>query len=61
MKTAPTCADDLVGTYRTFGACGPLYEVKRKVSDKLVHIVVIESGEELDYAVERALNDPEAD
>ncbi|MFZ4767136.1 MAG: DUF5397 family protein [Roseimicrobium sp.] len=61
MKTLARTVDDLIGTYRTFGPYGPLYEVKSKISETLVHVVVIESNEELDYATERALNDPEAD
>ena len=61
MKTLARTANDLVGTFRTFGELGPVYEVQYKVSDLKVHIIVIESGEELDYLVERALNDPEAD
>jgi len=61
MKTLARSADDLIGTYRTFGEFGPVYKVVRKASDQKVHIVVLESGEELDYLVERALSDPEAD
>lgn len=61
MKTLARTADDLVRSYRTFGEYGPLYEVVSKVSELKVHIRVIESGEELDYSVDKALNDPEAD
>jgi hypothetical protein len=50
----------LVGTYRTFGAEGPLYKITAKVGETKVRIVVVESGEELDYLIERALRDPEA-
>lgn len=61
MKTLARTADDLVRTFRTFGEYGPLYEVVSKVSDSHVHIRVVESGEELDYSVEKALSDPEAE
>jgi len=61
LENTATIADQLVGSYRTFGAHGPLYEVQRKVDDEHVHIVVVESGEELDYEVSEALADPEAE
>ena len=61
MKTVACSAEDLTGTYRTFGADGPLYKVIGKVDETKVRIVVVESGEELDYFVERALRDPEAE
>lgn len=61
MKTLALTADDLIGTFRTFGQFGPLYQVTRKVGDDKVHVVVVPTGEELDYLVERALKDPEAD
>jgi hypothetical protein len=51
---------ELVGTYRTFGVEGPLYEVQREVDQDTFHILVIHSGEELDYAVKDAVADPEA-
>ena len=40
---------------------GPVYKVLAKVSEPKVRIVLVESGEELDYLVERALLDPEAE
>ena len=40
---------------------GPVYKVLSKVGEAKVRIVVVESGEELDYLVERALLDPEAE
>ena len=61
MKTLARNINDLIGTFRTFGEVGPLYQVLKKVSDTRVHIIVVGTGEELDYLVERALNDPEAD
>ena len=61
MNTDSSIINELVGTYRTFGPDGPLYEVQKKVDEKTVHILVVESGEELDYDVAEALNDPEAE
>lgn len=61
MKTLARTADDLIGSYRTFGAAGPVYRVVAKAGETKVHIVVIESGEELDYLVTRALHDPEVE
>lgn len=60
MHTDSTVINELVGTYRTFGEVGPLYHVESKADDSKVHIVVVESGEELDYSVDHALADPEA-
>ena len=61
MNTLARTADELVGTYRKFGIAGPVYKVLSNVSEAKVRIVVVESGEELDYLVERALLDPEAE
>lgn len=61
MKTLPVTADDLVGTYRTFGDAGPVYEVLSRVNEATVRIVVVETGEELNYPISEALSDPEAD
>ena len=61
MKTLSRKTDDLIGTYRTFGEAGPVYEVLRKVDGATVHIVVVETGEELNYPAAEALNDPEAE
>lgn len=60
MKTLARTAGDVVGTFRTFGAQGPVYEVTGKVNGSRVHVVVVETGEELDYSLEHALQDPEA-
>ena len=60
MNHESSIVNELVGTYRTFGSEGPVYQVEAKVDESKVHIVVVESGEELDYAVDRALADPEA-
>ena len=40
---------------------GPVYKILAKVSEAKVRIVVVESGEELDYLVERARLDPAAE
>ena len=61
MKTfaASQAAAALVGTYRTFGEYGPVYQVVGPLSGQKVHVVVVQTGEELDYPVEQALQDPE--
>jgi hypothetical protein len=61
MKALPRTANELVGTYRTFGTEGPAYQVLAKSSEEKVRIVVLESGEELEYPVRHALDDPEAE
>jgi len=55
--------DAVVGSFRTFGRLGPVYEVLRAVepatgSDVLLRVRVVESGEELDYPLGDALDDP---
>jgi hypothetical protein len=60
MQTMARSADDLLHTFRTFGEEGPVYQVVSKVNGQKVHVVVVQTGEELDYLVERALKDPEA-
>jgi hypothetical protein len=57
---APPSPADLVGTFRTFGEFGPVYQVTKTVNGHKLHVVVVETGEELDYPVERALTDPQA-
>ncbi len=61
MKTLARTTDDLVATYRTFGEEGPVYQVLRRAGEATVRIVVVETGEDLDYPAEQALNDPEAE
>jgi hypothetical protein len=60
MKTA-ILIEDLVGTYRRFGHEGPVYQVLKESGEGMVKIVVVETGEKLDYPQEQALADPEAD
>lgn len=61
MKTLAPTTDALVGTYRKFGQDGPVYQVLRMLHEQAVRIVVVETGEELDYPAEQALTDPEAE
>ena len=63
MKTitaAPKTAADLVGSFRTFGEYGPTYQVVSTVNGQKVHVVVVQTGEELDYPAAQALDDPES-
>jgi hypothetical protein len=53
----------LVGTFRRFGLYGPAYEITgvAAVDPKeglLMHIRVLEAGEELDYPLTDILEDP---
>jgi len=66
MATLPLSrvSDDVVGSIRTFGAYGPMYEVtgvaKPSASGaEMVSILVIKSGETLDYELEAVLADCE--
>jgi hypothetical protein len=61
MQTAAISADDLLGTYRSFGSEGPVYQVLERVGEEAVRILVVETGETLDYPVEQALADPEVE
>ncbi len=54
-----TSANDLVGTYRTFGEYGPAYQVVGTVNGQKVHVLVLQTGEELDYPTEQAAKDPQ--
>lgn len=60
MNTLLPDADDLGGTFRTIGEAGPAYQVLKNSGEGPVRIVVVESGEELDYPVDHARQDPEA-
>ena len=53
----------LVGTWRRFGAVGPVYEIIGSGGvlpggDCVMRIRVVESGEELDYRLAEILDDP---
>jgi hypothetical protein len=65
MATLPLnrLGDDAVGSIRTFGEYGPMYEVTgvaapSATGEAMVSILVIESGETLDYELEAVLADP---
>jgi hypothetical protein len=55
--------DAVVGSIRSFGRIGPLYEVLRVCepstgSNVMLRVRVVESGEELEYSLSAALDDP---
>lgn len=57
--------DSIIGSFRTFGRNGPVYEVLRAIEPAagdhvMLRVCVIESGEELDYPLSDALDDPVA-
>ena len=56
--TTQSTAAGLVGTFRTFGEYGPAYQVVGTFNGQKVHVVVLQTGEELDYPTEQAVNDP---
>jgi hypothetical protein len=52
-----------VGTWHRFGALGPAYEIvaigeEPPDSDRMMHIRVAETGEELEYPLSAILDDP---
>jgi len=54
---------NLVGTWRRFGAAGPVYEIidvgrEAPDGDQIMRVRVIESGEEADYKSSDILDDP---
>ena len=49
------------GQFRRFGEFGPAYEVVRLVSSSHAAIRVVYSGEQLDYSLDRLLQDPIAE
>ena len=54
---------DMVGTWRRFGAVGPVYEIigagdELPGGDRLMRVRVVETGEELDYRLAEILDDP---
>lgn len=56
--------EKLVGTFRRFGAVGPVYRVagvrgpKSPADDLMMDIEVVETGERLDYSYWDILQDP---
>lgn len=56
-------AEDVIGSIRTFGEWGPMYEVTgiaqpSEMGEPRVSIVLVESGETLDYDLGAVLEDP---
>lgn len=54
---------NLVGTWRRFGAIGPVYEIisagtELADGDRRMRIRVVETGEEVDYRLAEILDDP---
>ncbi len=54
---------NLVGTWRRFGAAGPVYEIigagnELPDGDRLMRVRVVETGEEVDYRLAEILDDP---
>ena len=54
---------NLIGTWRRFGAVGPVYEIIGSGTalpggDRLMRVRVVESGEEVDYRLAEILDDP---
>ena len=52
------------GRFRRFGLHGPVYEVledQARPSDRgpVIHVRVVENGEELDYRLESLIGDPQ--
>ncbi len=55
--------EDMVGTWRRFGAAGPVYEIiglgRRPSADEpWMRVRVLESGEEVEYRLSDILDDP---
>ena len=57
-SSKPATADKLVGTYHTIGDYGPVYQVLRIVDSTHARIVLLETDEEVTYAIENILLDP---
>ena len=61
MKTLIANYADLVGSYRRFGREGPVYQVVGRVDAGMLSILVVQTGEILNYPASKALEDPEAE
>ena len=53
----------IVGTWRRFGAVGPVYQVigegaELPNGDRLMRVRVVGTGEEVDYRLTKVLDDP---
>ena len=60
LSTSQHEGADLVGTVHRIGDVGPPYKIVSVAGPGRVRIVVLDSGETLDYPVSDARNDPEA-
>ena len=66
MKTVDSFpSHNIFGTFKTFGAAGPAYQVIRPVrqlddGDWLVLVRIFETGEEAEYRYTHLLEDPKA-
>ena len=54
-----------IGHIRTFGPVGPKYEIGKPIcqlpdGDWLIHILLVETGEETEYRYSHLCDDPEA-
>jgi hypothetical protein len=53
----------LLGTWRRFGAAGPVYEIVKQGAelaggDRMMRVRIVETGEEVDYRFTDILDDP---
>ena len=51
----------LVGSFHRIGHYGPPYEVLRLIDEKEALIVLLETGEEVEYPIADILTDPDPD
>jgi len=63
VKYTPTETAALIGTWRRFGALGPVYEIIgpagiNAASQPTIRVRVLESGEETDYSLDQLRADP---
>jgi len=58
METIAIAVGELVGTMRSFGEDGPVYQVLRSADGEMLRIVVVETGETLDDPLAQVLEDP---
>lgn len=62
-RTLTVPLDAVIGSFRTFGRLGPVYEVLRAVEPAtgdrvMLRVRLVCGGEELDYPLNDALDDP---
>ncbi|CAM2070536.1 hypothetical protein SCOR_34495 [Sulfidibacter corallicola] len=65
MNTKTSIPQVPVGKIKSFGAFGPKYEIGRPIrqledGDWMISVVLVETGEEVEYRLARLNNDPEA-